>query len=93
MEQHGHGKNEQAGFPEPHPHSPEVTSVRISLAVQWFRLPILTAEGPGSTSGQGTKIPQAPGHSQEKKKVTSAVEEPQGFAGTIIPPISLDHLG
>ena len=28
-----------------------------------------------------------------KKKVTSAVEEAQGFADTIIPPIRLDHLG
>ena len=39
-----------------------------SLAVQWLGLCAFTAEGPGSISGQGTKIPQAMQHSQKIKK-------------------------
>ena len=39
-----------------------------SLVVQWLGLCALTAEGPGSIPGQGTKIPQAAWHSQKKKK-------------------------
>ena len=39
-----------------------------SLVVQWLGLCALTAEGPGSIPGQGTKIPQAAWHSQNKKK-------------------------
>ena len=39
-----------------------------SLAVQWLGLHALTAEGTGSTPGWGTKIPQAAGTSQKKKK-------------------------
>ena len=30
-----------------------------SLAVQWLGIGALTAKGPGSVPGQGTKIPQA----------------------------------
>ena len=42
-----------------------------SLVVQWLGLCAFTAEGPGSVSGQGTKIPQATQHSQKKKKKIS----------------------
>ena len=38
----------------------KITSAGNSLAVQWLvGLCALTAEGPGSTPGWGTKIPQA----------------------------------
>ena len=37
-----------------------------SLAVQWLGPCVLTANGPGSISGQGTKIPQAVWHSQKQ---------------------------
>ena len=37
--------------------------------VQWLRLQTLTTEGPGSTPGQGTKIPQATWHSQKKNSI------------------------
>ena len=40
-----------------------------SLAVQWLGLCAFTAEGPGSTPGQGTKIPQAVGCSQTNKQI------------------------
>ena len=46
----------------------EVDNVGTSLAVQQLGLRALTAEGPGSIPGQGTKIPQAARHSQKKKK-------------------------
>ena len=36
-----------------------------SLAVQWLGLHALTAQGPDSIPGQGTKIPQAARHSQK----------------------------
>ena len=39
-----------------------------SLGVQWLGLCTLTAEGPGSILGQGTKIPQAVLSGQKKKK-------------------------
>ena len=39
-----------------------------SLVVQWLGLHALTAEGPGSIPGQGTKIPQATGCGEKKKK-------------------------
>ena len=38
------------------------------MAIQWLGLNAFTAEGPGSTPGQGTKILQAAWHSQKKKK-------------------------
>ena len=38
-----------------------------SLAVQWLRLHIFTAEGPGSTPGQGTTVPQAVRCGQKKR--------------------------
>ena len=38
-----------------------------SLVVQWLGLHALTAEGPGSIPGRGTKILQA-AHSNQKKK-------------------------
>ena len=41
---------------------------REFLAVQWLGLCALTAEGPGSIPGRGTKIPQAVWCSQKKKK-------------------------
>ena len=40
-----------------------------SLAVQWLGCRALTAEGPSSIPGQGTKIPQALQHGQRKKKI------------------------
>ena len=45
-----------------------------SLAVQWLGLCDLTAEGPGSIPGQGTKIPQAAqrGQKTNKQKLVSA---------------------
>ena len=39
-----------------------------SLVGQWLGLGALTAEGPGSIPGRGTKIPQATRCSQKKKK-------------------------
>ena len=48
---------------------------RNSLAVQWSRLCIFTAEGPGSIPGQGTKIPQATWRSQ-KNKITQNKTKP-----------------
>ena len=39
-----------------------------SLVVQWLGLHTLTAEGPGLTPSQGTKIPQAVQCGQKKKK-------------------------
>ena len=39
-----------------------------SLAVQWLRFCVSTAEGMGWKPGQGTKIPYATWHSQKKKK-------------------------
>ena len=39
-----------------------------SLAVQWLGLSTLTAEGPGSIPGGGTKIPQVLWRDQKKKK-------------------------
>ena len=43
-------------------------SFRNSLAVQWLRLHAVTAEGLGSITVQGTKIPQAMQCSQKKIK-------------------------
>ena len=42
-------------------------SLGTSLAVQWLGLRTLTAEGPGSIPGWGTKILQAVWHYQKKK--------------------------
>ena len=39
-----------------------------SLAVQWLGVCALTAMGPGSIPGWGTKIPQAAWRSQKEKK-------------------------
>ena len=41
---------------------------RNFLVVQWLGLSALTARGPGSISGWGTKIPQATQHGQKKKR-------------------------
>ena len=38
-----------------------------ALAVQWLGLCALTAKGPSSVSGQGTKIPQAAQHDSPQK--------------------------
>ena len=38
-----------------------------SLVVQWLGLCTVTAEGPGSITGWGTKIPQAAGPKKKKK--------------------------
>ena len=40
-----------------------------SLSVQWLRFHASTAGGTGSTPGQGTKIPQAVWHDQNKIKL------------------------
>ena len=40
-----------------------------SLAVQCLELRTLTAKGPGSIPGRGTKIPQAVGCGQKEKKL------------------------
>ena len=39
-----------------------------SLVVQWLGLGAFTAMGPGSTPGQGTKVPQAARRSQKTKQ-------------------------
>ena len=39
-----------------------------SLAVQWLRLQVSTAGGMGSICGQGSRIPHATLHNQQKKK-------------------------
>ena len=41
-----------------------------SLVVQWLGLHAFTAKGPGSISGQGTKIPQASRRGQNQKNNT-----------------------
>ena len=41
-----------------------------SLKVQWLRLCASNEEGAGLIPGQGTKIPQATGHSQKTPKKT-----------------------
>ena len=46
-----------------------------SLAVQWLRLCILNAEGPGSIPGQGTKVSQTEKLSKKKKKAMILVDE------------------
>ena len=48
--------------------SKEKPHLENSLAVQWLGLSTLTAEGPGSIPGQGTKIPQVTQHGRIKKK-------------------------
>ena len=52
-----------------------------SLAVQWLELCTFTAEGIGSISDRGTKIPQAVWHSQKKKKI-SFIASPEEFYST-----------
>ena len=42
--------------------------LRNSLAVQWLRLHVFAAEGPGSIPGWGTKIPQAHGEARKKSE-------------------------
>ena len=39
-----------------------------SLVAQWSGFRALTAEGPGSIPGRGTKIPQVTRRGQEKRK-------------------------
>ena len=51
--------------------------------VQWLGLCTLTAEGPGSIPGQGTKIPQ-PVWCGQKKKLSE-------FPDTLIRPISTEE--
>ena len=41
-------------------------TIRNSLAVQWLGFRALTAKGPGSIPGGGTKIPQATRCGQKK---------------------------
>ena len=41
--------------------------------VQWSGLCTFTAKGPGSIPGQGTKVPQATGRGQKKKKKFTAI--------------------
>ena len=45
-----------------------IKTVRDSLAVQRLGLRTLTAEGPGSVPGQGTKIPQTAQQKKQNKK-------------------------
>ena len=45
-----------------------IGGVGTSLEVQWLGLGALTAEGPGSIPGRGTKILHAPQCGQKKKK-------------------------
>ena len=49
-------------------------TVQNSLAVQRLGLHALTAEGPGSIPGRGTKIPQAAWHGQKKKNTVQATQ-------------------
>ena len=42
-----------------------IIKVRNSLLVQWMGLGALTAKGPGSIAGQGTKILHATWHGQK----------------------------
>ena len=53
-------------------HSKE-DNLENSLAVQWVGLHSFTAKGKGSIPGRGTKVPQAKGHGQKKKK--KSIEE------------------
>ena len=46
-----------------------------SLAVKWLGLCALTVKGRGSIPGQGTKIPQAAQHIQERKKNADVSKE------------------
>ena len=46
-----------------------------SLVVQWLGLHALTAEGPGSIPGRGTKIPQATWYGQKKKKAHFIIKQ------------------
>ena len=46
-----------------------------SLAVQWLGLHALTAEGPDSIPGWGTKIPQAAESSQKNPKKTKTLNQ------------------
>ena len=49
-----------------------------SLAVQWLGLLALTAEGPGSIPGPGTKIPQATQRGQKNQSSVRAMLIIQG---------------
>ena len=51
-----------------HPQLIKNVALGNSLPVQWLGLQALTAEGPSSIPGQGTKILQATWHGQKKKK-------------------------
>ena len=46
----------------------KITEHRAALAVQWLGLCVFTAGALGSIPGPGTKMPQAKGPRQEKKK-------------------------
>ena len=56
-----------------------------SLVLQWLGFCTFTAEGIGSTPGQGTKIPQASRHDQKKKKSNKQTKNQNGTS------TSLDH--
>ena len=43
------------------------------MAVQWWGLRALTAQGVGSVPGQGTKIPETAQHSKKQKTYISDV--------------------
>ena len=51
-----------------------------SLAVQWLRLSVFTAQGTGSILGQGTKNPFAAWCSQKSKKQTKRLSSPPPFS-------------
>ena len=46
-----------------------------SLAVHWLGLRALTADGLGSTAGQGAKIPQAAWHGPQKTKTKTKTRD------------------
>ena len=54
-----------------------------SLAVQWLGLCAFTAKGPSSSSGWGTKIPQASRCGQKKIKSPSIVKTNQQIISKI----------
>ena len=58
-------------LPRAHVHSVSANSRKLGipwwLRCQWLSLCALTAEGPGSVPGWGTKIPQATGEAKKKE--------------------------
>lgn len=76
-------KMSKLGSNEPHPHSPKATSVGTSLAVQCLDSPFSLRKAQVQPLVRELKLHKPQGTAR-RKKVTSAAEEPQGFADTII---------